>query len=61
MVFFELFGKRMEHFSNQNPRDQEREFSPYANPRQEKKTSDSVELGETDVCFMHIQLIGTNV
>ena len=24
-------------------------------------TSDSVELCETEVCFLHIQLIGTNV
>ena len=23
--------------------------------------SDSVELGETDVCFLHIQLVGTHV
>ena len=30
-------------------------------PASREKTSDSVELGETDVCFMHIQLIGTNV
>ena len=31
------------------------------NPASKEIISDSVELCETDVCFMHIQLIGTNV
>ena len=30
-------------------------------PASNEKISDSVELCETDVCFLHIQLIGTNV
>ena len=31
------------------------------NPTSNEMTSDSVELCETEVCFLHIQLIGTNV
>ena len=31
------------------------------NPASEEIISDSVELCETEVCFLHIQLIGTNV
>ena len=31
------------------------------NPASKEMISDSVELWETDVCFLHIQLIGTNV
>ena len=31
------------------------------NPASKEMISDSVELCETDVCFLHIQLIGTNV
>ena len=31
------------------------------NPASKEMISDSVELGETEVCFLHIQLIGTNV
>ena len=37
-----------------NPKDREQEFHP-------EMISDSVELCETEVCFLHIQLIGTNV
>ena len=31
------------------------------NPASMQMISDSVELCETDVCFLHIQLIGTKV
>ena len=31
------------------------------NPASKEMISDSVELCETEVCFLHIQLIGTNV
>ena len=31
------------------------------NPVSKEMISDSVELWETDVCFLHIQLVGTNV
>ena len=31
------------------------------NPASEEMISDFVELCETEVCFLHIQLIGTNV
>ena len=31
------------------------------NPASEDMISDSVELWDTDVCFLHFQLMGTNV
>ena len=31
------------------------------NPASKEIVSDSVELWDTDVCFVHIQLMGTNV
>ena len=31
------------------------------NPASKEMVSDSVELCETELCFLHIQLIGTNV
>ena len=31
------------------------------NPEPKKMINDSVELCETEVCFLHIQLTGTNV
>ena len=31
------------------------------NPASKEMISDSVELCETEVCFLHIQLVGTNV
>ena len=31
------------------------------NPASKEMISDSLELCETEVCFLHIQLIGTNV
>ena len=31
------------------------------NPESKEMISDCVELCETEVCFLHIQLIGTNV
>ena len=37
------------------------EIPSIRNPAYEDMTSDSVELCETAVCFLHIQLIGTNV
>ena len=36
-------------------------FPSNLNPASEEMISDSVELCETEVCFKHIQLIGTNV
>ena len=51
------------------PIDQESEFfqgqkqsdSKNLHPASKEMISDSVELCETEVCFLHIQLIGTNV
>ena len=39
----------------------ERGYRPCVNQPSKDITSDSVELCETAVCFLHIQLIGTNV
>ena len=36
-------------------------FPSKNNPASKEMISDSVELCETEVCFLHIQLIGTNV
>ena len=43
-----------------DPIDQEG-IPPNLNPASKEMISDSVELCETAVCFLHIQLIGTNV
>ena len=43
-----------------DPINRERECHPI-NPATKEMISDSVELCETEVCFLHIQLIGTNV
>ena len=44
-----------------SPRDQEREGPSMRKPASREITSDKVELWNTGVCFLHIQLIGTNV
>ena len=36
-------------------------YHPNLNPASKEMISDSVELCETEDCFLHIQLIGTNV
>ena len=36
-------------------------YTSILNPASKEMISDSVELQDTDVCFLHIQLIGTNV
>ena len=43
------------------PKDQEQLNPSMRNPGSTEMISDSVELCETAVCFLHIQLIGTNV
>ena len=35
-------------------------FPSILNPASEEMISDSVEVCETELCFLHIQLIGTN-
>ena len=40
---------------------QVRDIPSNLNPASKEMISDSVELCETEVCFLHIQLIGTNV
>ena len=59
LVWFGLV--RNEILQSLNPKDRERESHPCVNLHRKKITSASVELGETEVCFLHIQLIGTNV
>ena len=49
----------MQHFSNQIP--EIKSGNSMRRPASREILSDSVELCETDVCFLHIQLIGTNV
>ena len=44
-----------------DPTNREQESSFNLNPASKEMISDSVELCETVVCFLHIQLIGTNV
>ena len=44
-----------------NPTNQEQGIPSNLNPASKEMISDSVELCETAVCFLHIQLIGTNV
>ena len=43
-----------------SPKDRERESHPCVNPASREITSASVELCEAEVCFLHIQLMGTN-
>ena len=56
----ELVWRRMEHFFDQIPRSRAG-IPPMLKPATREITSASVELCETEVCFLHIQLIGTNV
>ena len=56
LFFFELDGRRMKKKQRSGVG-----IQSIRKPASREKTSDSVELCETDVCFMHIQLIGTNV
>ena len=45
-----------------SPKDRERESHPCVNLHREREiTSASVESCDTEVCFLHIQLLGTNV
>ena len=61
-VWFCWFGLvRNEILLSLNPKDRERESHPCVNLHREKSPQTSVELCETEVCFLHIQLIGTNV
>ena len=50
-----------EELRRSDPINQVRVFRPTFNPASKEMISDSVELCETEVCFLHIQLIGTNV
>ena len=51
---------RNEILQSVNPKDRERESNPCVNLHREISSA-SVERCETEVCFLHIQLIGTNV
>ena len=44
-----------------HPRNQEQVIHPFATQHPNEMISDSVELWDTHVCFLHIQLIRTNV
>ena len=50
-----------EELRRSDPINQVRVYRPKLNPASKEMISDSVELCETEVCFLHIQLIGTNV
>ena len=52
---------RNEIFQSPNPKEWEREYRPMRKPASRKIISASVELCETEVWFLHIQLIGTDV
>ena len=53
--------RRMQYFDNQDARERERVIPSMRRPASKEITSDSVELCDTQVCFLHIQLVGTNV
>ena len=49
-----------EELRRSDPVNQVREYASNLNPASKETISDFVELCETKVCFLHIQLIGTN-
>ena len=53
------FDSCFQGLKQSDPTNQERESR--LNPASKEMISDSVELCETEVCFLYIQLIGTNV
>ena len=56
------FVSRVVHGLKQSdPINRERVYPSSLSPVSSEIISDSVELCETEVCFLHIQLIGTNV
>ena len=44
-----------------HPKGQERRYHPLANQQSNEIISDFVEMSDTNACFLHIQLLGTNV
>ena len=58
--FLELVGRRMQHFKNQIQRSRAA-IPSIREPASGEIISASVELWETEVCFLHIQLMGRNV
>ena len=50
-----------EELRRSDPMNQVRVYRPNLNPASKEMISDSVELCETEDCFLHIQLIGTSV
>ena len=60
LVFIRLVLVAMKYFCNQIPKVQSWDPS-IRGPASREIISASVELWETEVCFLHIQLIGTNV
>ena len=56
-----FYSVRNEILQSPNPRERDRECCPCVNLHREKIISASVELCETEVRFLHIQRIGTNV
>ena len=55
--------KHEKHFQEQKQLDPivPEQANPNLSPASKEMISDSFELCETEVCFLHIQLIGTNV
>ena len=62
-VLFTLYGSEScsQELQRSDPINQVREYHPASILHPKEMISDSVELCETEVCFLHIQLIGTNV
>ena len=54
-----LFGSEscFQKMKRSDPIDQVREYHLNLNPASEEMISDSVELSETEVCFLHVQLL----
>ena len=58
--WFWYFVRHTQYFNNQTHESSAQVNHPFANPASNDTISDSVELWDTDACFLHIQLIGTH-
>ena len=59
--FIGLVLGKMETLLLPNSKDPDLGYHPSVNPHQEKLSQLQLNHEKTDVCFLHIQLIGTNV
>ena len=60
MYLFTLIRISVKNSNDQIPH-VKRGYTVHLNPASKEIISDSVELCETEACFLHIQLIGANV